>query len=152
MDWNLQDNQVTVQPLHDVTATGPVQQATPPVAPPPVAHTPLPPVPGAPTHPTSTPIQEPTKVRMPEVVQEAKPKTEAVDSEKALDSTADEVLAKVFERVYHVLTKVDKEEFETLLGEDVHGAGVRYFLLSRVPHFDKLVEEEIAKFKEESSK
>lgn len=59
------------------------------------------------------------------------------------------LLKRVFGRVVHVLTEEDMQAIDKLDKEDSTGNSVKYFLLTKLPHMDSLVTEELQKLKDE---
>lgn len=71
------------------------------------------------------------------------------DQQKVADELIDLVLQNVYTRAAHVLTDDDIKEVERLNIEDPSGNAVRYFLISKVPNFDQLFQEEADQLKNE---
>lgn len=61
------------------------------------------------------------------------------------------VMQKVYTRIAPVLTEEDMTKIEQLNGEDASGNAVRYYLLSIVPNFDQIFQEEANLLKSEVS-
>lgn len=69
--------------------------------------------------------------------------------QQAIEHITKKVLEAVFQRVAHVLTEEDMEEFESYDKSDTSGNTARLFLLQKVPGLDAIINEEIRFFKEE---
>lgn len=65
------------------------------------------------------------------------------DHNSQSNSFAETVLDRVFSRVAPALTNEDMRKAELLNQEDPTGNAVKYFLLSKVPNFDVILQEEI---------
>lgn len=53
------------------------------------------------------------------------------------------VMQKVYTRIAPILTDEDMAKIESLNSEDASGNSVRYFLISKVPNFDEIFQEEV---------
>jgi hypothetical protein len=71
------------------------------------------------------------------------------EQQQRLDQLVDNLLQRVFTRVSYALTDEDIQKIDEIDKEDQNGQAVKYFLQSKVPNFDAIVEEEVSKLKEE---
>lgn len=71
------------------------------------------------------------------------------NQQKVADELIDLVMQNVYTKIAHVLTDDDIKEVERLNAEDPSGNAARYFLISKVPNFDKLFKEEADQLKNE---
>lgn len=71
------------------------------------------------------------------------------DQQKVSDELEALIMQRVYSKVAHVLTNDDIEEIEKLDTEDISGNATRQFILSKVPNFDKLFDEELELFNKE---
>lgn len=65
------------------------------------------------------------------------------DQQKVGDELINLVMQRVYTKIAPVLTDEDMAKIEELNTQDESGNSVRYFLLSKVPNFDKLFQEEL---------
>lgn len=65
------------------------------------------------------------------------------DQQKISEQLLNLVMQKVYTRIAPILTEEDMVKIEDLNKEDMTGNSVRYFLLSKVPNFDQIFQEEI---------
>ncbi len=70
------------------------------------------------------------------------------DQKQKLDQLSGALLERVFMRVAHVLTEGDLKKIEELDKNDKEGQAVKYFLISKVPNFEAILDEEIQKLKQ----
>ncbi len=70
------------------------------------------------------------------------------DQKQKLDQLTGVLLKRVFMRVAHVLTAEDLTKIEELDKNDQEGQAVKYFLISKVPNFEAILDEEIQKLKQ----
>ena len=59
------------------------------------------------------------------------------------------VLKRVFSRIVQVLTNADMEMIKSLDVEDNKGNAVKYFLMTKVPNLEYIIQEEIDMYKKE---
>lgn len=59
------------------------------------------------------------------------------------DTATEAILNKVFDRIAHVLTEDDIKQINELDKDDPTGNAVKYFLISKVPNFATIVQEEL---------
>lgn len=71
------------------------------------------------------------------------------DQQKVSDELEALIMQRVYTKVAHVLTDEDMAEIEKLDTEDISGNATRHFILSKVPNFDKLFDEELELFNNE---
>ena len=69
--------------------------------------------------------------------------------QERVEDLADELMHRIFGRVAQALTSADIEKIKELDTDDTTGNVVRYFLLSKVPNLDAIIEEEMDIFKTE---
>lgn len=67
-----------------------------------------------------------------------------VDKEAQAHARAELVLERTFARVAGVFTKEDMQTFASLESADTTGDAVKFFVLSKVPQFEAILQEEIA--------
>lgn len=70
------------------------------------------------------------------------------EQKQKLNQLSGEVIQRVFERVAHALTDEDMKKIEELDKDDETGQAVKYYLISKVPNFEAIMDEEIQKLKE----
>jgi hypothetical protein len=72
------------------------------------------------------------------------------EQKQKLNELIETLLQRVFTRVAHALTDEDIQKIEELDKKDETGQAIRYFLISKVPNFEAIIEEEANKLKAES--
>lgn len=60
---------------------------------------------------------------------------------------AEEVTARILDRVSQVLTAEDMEKIKELDGNDPSGDVVKYFIMTKVPNLEAIIQEEIDAYK-----
>lgn len=71
------------------------------------------------------------------------------DQQKVSEELFNLVLQRVYTKIAPSLTEEDMTKIEQLNRDDQTGNAARYFLLSKVPNFDKLFQEEADQLKTE---
>lgn len=69
--------------------------------------------------------------------------------QKKVEEMAGVVLKRVFSRIVQVLTNADMEMIKTLDTDDPKGNAVKYFLMTKVPNLEYIIQEEIDLYKKE---
>lgn len=64
------------------------------------------------------------------------------DQQKVASELYDLVMQRVFTKIAPILTEEDMQKIEELSKKDSSGYSVKYYLTSKVPNFEKLIEEE----------
>lgn len=65
------------------------------------------------------------------------------DQRQRAGELSDQVLERVFTRISSVLTDEDMMEIEEIDAQDHNGEALKYFLISKVPNFEAILEEEL---------
>lgn len=65
------------------------------------------------------------------------------DQQTVINELTDLVLQRIFTRIAPQLSEEDVQKFESLSKEDTTGALSKDFLVSKVPNFDQIFQEEI---------
>lgn len=71
------------------------------------------------------------------------------ERQKKVDELSQMVLRRVFQRVVHVLIDEDMKMISQLDKGDTTGNTVKYFLMTKVPNLEKIVQEEVEFIKKE---
>lgn len=69
------------------------------------------------------------------------------DQQKISEQLLNLVMQKVYTRIAPALTEEDMTRIKELNEQDTTGNSVRYFLLSKVPNFDAIFQEEVSLLK-----
>lgn len=70
-------------------------------------------------------------------------------NEDQKQTALDQVVNNIFTRINYALVEEDIKELENLAKDQDNGLAMKYFLLTKIPNLDKIIQEEIASFKEE---
>lgn len=129
-------------------ASAPATSATPtfpdPVAPLP-AESGMAPSPAVPLDPVATPapaVAPTPAIELPSVPA-AQPSAPAASNADMSDAMQESILDKTLARVAEVMTEEDMREFTRIDREDPTGNAGKYFILTRVPQFERILQEEI---------
>lgn len=71
------------------------------------------------------------------------------EQQKKVNELADKVMKRVFQRIVNVLVETDMKMISELDKSDTTGNVVKYFLMTKVPNLELIIQEEIEMLKRE---
>lgn len=130
-------------PMPDLSS---LTNAMPPAPTESVSPTPVvPSVPEVAATPTPAPVIEPTPVQeTPAPTPAAEMPVPEAPADELSEEDKESILDKTLRRVAEVMTEEDMREFERIDREDTSGNAGKYFLMTRVPHFEDILQEELS--------
>lgn len=69
-------------------------------------------------------------------------------SEEQKQQIVDQLVNNIFTRINYALVEEDIKELEDLAKDQNNGLAMKYFLQTKIPNLDKIIQEEIVSFKE----